>query len=158
MFDLKKRALNCMDQAWVPSLVQVFCGIMHSLWCYIFTIKGDWGILGLGISMTITNFSMLLLVEVYSLRCIASIRESIFLPDKTSIEGWGEYLKLGVPAMLMIWCEWMAFEVMIIMSGWIGDKHQAALLLVYNIAACIHTVNQGIQSASAVVVGNSIGS
>ena len=98
-----------MDQAWVPSFIQVACGIIHCFWCYIFTIKGDMGIFGLSISMTITNFSMLLIIEIYSLRCIASIRESIFLPDKTSIEGWGEYLKLGVPSMLMVWCEWMAF-------------------------------------------------
>ena len=96
---------------------------MHCVWCYIFAIKGDWGIMGLSISMTISNLSMMLIIEIYSLRCVASIRESIFLPDKTIIQGWGEYFKLGLPATVMEYCEWTAFEIMVFMSGWIGVKH-----------------------------------
>lgn len=50
---------------------------------------------------------------VFSLLCCAGGGLSL----KAAFSGWGEYLKYGVPAALMICLEWWVYEAVILMSG-----------------------------------------
>ena len=97
-----------MHIAWVPMLTQLVATPLHLLWCWLFVIRLEMGIKGLGIALIVTNFGLLAMVEGYSL-CVSRIRESLFCPDKHTFTGWKEYFKLGVPATLMLCAELWAY-------------------------------------------------
>ena len=102
-------------------LAQVGATFLHIFWCWLLVIHKEMGEIGLGLTVIITNFSMLTMVEVYSL-CIPRIRESIFWPDRHTLSNWEEYLKLGIPATVMLCAEFWAFEILILLSGLVGVK------------------------------------
>ena len=82
-------------------------------------------IVGLAIATDITTLTMLLIVTGYA-HCIDSIRETLFFPTADSFKGWEEYLRLSIPATLMLCAEWWAFEILTILSGIIGVNEQAS--------------------------------
>lgn len=57
----------------------------------------------------------------------------------------------------MLCAEWWAFEILILLSGIIGVKEQAALIIQFTICSMTYMVNLGIQEASATLIGNQIG-
>lgn len=130
MFDLKKRYLNCLDVAWVPMLAQIGASLLHLFWCWLFVTKCQLEVFGLGVAMVITNMSMLFMTEVYSC-CVPRIKESIFCPDKHTCNGWAEYLRLGIPATIMLCAEFWAFEILIFLAGVLGVEQIAACVIFF---------------------------
>ena len=130
MFDLKKRFLNCMTISWVPMLAQMGGTLLHILWCHIFVTKLDLGVHGLGLATAITNIGMIIMITGYAF-CLPSIKESIICFDRSVWLGWPEYFKLGVPATIMLCAEWWAFDVLIFLSGILGVREQAAMIIIF---------------------------
>ena len=64
---------------------------------------------------------------------VKSIETAIFMPTVDAFRGWGMYLKLSIPSMLMYCPEWWSFEILIIMAGYIGVNEQAVLTIHFNI-------------------------
>ena len=124
MFDLTKRFLNCMRVGSLPLIAQILATLIHPLWCYLFVVILKLNLSGLGIAITITQFTSLAIVTCYSFK-IRKIAGALILPDATCLQKWGEYLKLGVPVMLLLWVEDFAFYVLTIISGLISIKAQA---------------------------------
>ena len=54
MFDLTKRFLNCMTITWVPMMAQLVATILHPFWCWLFAVKLEMNILGIGLAYTIS--------------------------------------------------------------------------------------------------------
>ena len=133
-FDLKKRFLNCMKITWVPMVAQSTATMVHILWCYLFVVKWDMDIVGLAIATNISTFTMLFIITVYA-HCISSISDALFFPTSDSFKHWGEYLRLSIPATVMLCAEWWAFEILTILSGIIGVNEQAAQVIAFNILA-----------------------
>ena len=73
-------------------------------------------VFGLGMATFITNFTIFTMIEVYSF-LVPSIRDSLICFDKNALKAWGEYLKLGIPAAIMLCAEWWAFEILVILAG-----------------------------------------
>ena len=85
---------------------------------------------GLGLATALTNLGMFLMITIYA-SCLPAIKESIFWPDRTSFQGWGEYFKIGVPASVMLCAEFWATTIMIFLAGIIGMQSQAAMIIVF---------------------------
>ena len=119
MFDLKKRFLNCMRVGWLPLAAQLLATVLHPLWCYLFVVTLRLDLSGLGIACTITWFTSLAIVSCFSFK-IAKIREALIMPDLESFKKWGDYLKLGVPVMILLWAEDFSFYLLTIISGLIS--------------------------------------
>ena len=45
--------------------------------------------------------------------------------DRNSLCGWPEYLRLAIPATILLCSEWWAFEILTLIAGLIGVKAQA---------------------------------
>ena len=103
----------------MPTVAQLGATALHILWCWLFVSRLEWGILGLGMAMILTNVGMLTMIEVYSL-CIPRIQDSIFCLNVDAFKNWGEYFKFGVPATVMLCAEFWAFEILIFLSGTLG--------------------------------------
>jgi hypothetical protein len=53
---------------------------------------------------------------------LEDVKEGVFWPDSRSCTGIYEYLKVGIPSVVMIAAEWWAYEVIAILTGLFGVK------------------------------------
>ena len=100
-------------------LAQIFGSILHVLWCFLFVEVLKFDVEGLGYAVSVTQFINLVFTVCYS-NCLPSIKEAIHLPNASSLQGWGEYLRLGIPTMLIECSDWWAFEILLVLAGFIG--------------------------------------
>jgi len=66
-------------------------------------------------------------------------------------------MSLGIPSAMMLCLEWWAYEVMTLMSGYIGVKEQAAQIVLMNMIAFMFMFALGLSSAASTTVGQQIG-
>ena len=100
---------------------------------------------------------MLIIVEVYSHCCLPSIKESLFFPGHEILQNWGEYLKIGLPAMIMFCAEYWAFGGLIFLSGRLGVHAQAVMTIAFQIIIPPSYVNISCNETAVVLIGNQIG-
>lgn len=72
-------------------------------------------------------------------------------------KGWGEYLKVAIPALLLQLIEWWSFELSTIICAFISIDLLAAQSVMMNYALMMYMVSLGSSNALATLVGNSIG-
>lgn len=118
--------------------------------------KFDLGIAGLGMANSCCMAVMYFALLNYSNR-VEKLRGVVPWPSTKTFEDLGEFLYMGIPSALMIGLEWWAFEVMTIMSGWIGVSEQAANIVLMNIAAFLFCLPMGMNSATCTTMGQEIG-
>jgi len=145
-----------MQVTWVPMTAQVVCTILHFGWLYLLVTYLGMEIKGVALATFLTYFSQFIFVEIYGL-FVPEVRAAMFFPTKESFREWGSYLKLSIPSTLMLCAEWWAFEVLILLAGYIGVVEQAAQILLFNMIALMFMVALGMQEATCALVGNSVG-
>lgn len=59
--------------------------------------------------------------------------------------------------MLFFCLEWGAFQILILMSGYIGKNELAAQVIIYNICFLCFIIAYGVSVAASTLVGNSLG-
>ena len=57
-----------------------------------------------------------------------------------SLSEWGQYLKLGIPGLLMVCIEWWSFEVATFVTGSIDDTQLAINGILINLLAVVYQV------------------
>ena len=57
-----------------------------------------------------------------------------------SLEEWGQFLKLGIPGMIMLFLEWASFEVSVFIAGTINEVELAINGILSNYLDLIFTV------------------
>ena len=122
----------------------------------LFVKKLDYGIRGLGYATTLTYFSMLVFVTIYSL-CIPRIKDALIWPNLDAFRGWGEYFSVGIPSCIMRVAEGSAFQIMMLLSGIISVNDQAVYIIMLGISSLMFTAPTGIQCAASAIIGSSIG-
>ena len=65
------------------------------------------------------DFIQLIITVIYC-HCKPEIRKVMQPHDCETFRGWGEYLKISLPATVMICAEWWAFEILTVMAGMLG--------------------------------------
>lgn len=86
------------------------------------------------------------------------IQEALFWPVmKDCLTQWGEYFELAVPATLMMCFEWWCFEILILLSGYIGVDQLSANVILMNVAYIYLMIGYGTAEALSTLVGNCIG-
>ena len=111
-------------------LAMIGATILHVLWCYLFVVRMQLAVIGLGMATSLTYLVMFLMITLYA-RCVSRISDALFCFERDVFSGWGEYFKLGVPAMIMICAEDWAFQIMTFLAGIMGVKYQAAMVIIF---------------------------
>ena len=145
-----------MTVTWVPMTAQVVATILHPFWCYYFVIVKEMDIIGIGLAYTITQVTLLVFVTCYA-SFVPEISDAIQLPNADSFREWRAYMKLGIPVMVMLWSEDLAFYGLTLLSGLISVQDQATQVLLVNLNGQMFVIAVGLQEATTVVIGNSIG-
>ena len=102
-------------------IAQVAGTLIHIVWCYLFVIVLNMEVVGLGIASNITALTMLVCITIHA-QCLSQVSNALFCPNAEAFKNWGEYLKLSLPATMMLCAEWWAFEILTIISGIIGVR------------------------------------
>ena len=68
-----------------------------------------------------------------------------------------EYLRFGLPVVVLICAEWWAFELMVLMAGGLGVDQQAALVVLFWLSGVFWQVPMGLNSPISALIGQSIG-
>ena len=63
---------------------------------------------------------------IYTSCVKGEIEDAVQRPGWNTFKNLGVFLRLGIPATLMLALEWWAFEVMTLMAGAIGVSEQAS--------------------------------
>lgn len=133
-FDLMKRFLIQLQVSWVPMIAQVITTLLHILWCYIFVIKLDMQVLGAAYAMAVTCTLSFTSVTVFAY-FVPRIRKALFAPTLESLNDWGEYFSISIPATIMVCAEWWCFELFVLASSYLGVAYLAANVIMQNISA-----------------------
>lgn len=110
----------------------VLVTVLHIPLCFFFLRWLDWGILGLAIATSIKDLISLIMVLVYC-RCSFLFKQTLQPIDSEAFTGWGAYLKVSLPATVMMCGEWWAFEIFIVLAGTLGVKELAAFVISNNV-------------------------
>lgn len=86
-------------------------------------------------------------------------KDMIFFYDKSIFKKQQllNYLKIGVPGMLMVCFEWWAFEILAIFTGYISVKDLAAEVVIINIVSLVFMLPLGISYSASALTGNYLG-
>lgn len=113
--------------------------IFHPIWSYYLVWKCELGIVGTGITGVITNLSILIMNIAYS-SYLPDTKAGSFLPDKRTFQGLGEYLKLGIPATMMMVIDCWGGSIVCFAAGYISTEALAAMNILTNIMCVIYMV------------------
>jgi len=64
-FDCTKRWLQSIDRAKISTYIQVTTTIIHALWCVLFIVHLDLGVLGAALAVNTTYLSCYICQEIY---------------------------------------------------------------------------------------------
>jgi len=118
--DGNKRMLNCMGWQRGPMILQLIVSISHIGLCYVLTILSGLGVYGPALSSTLSNLCLLIMMTIYTQRITdPRVKQAWFPPtaDSISLRGLVDFMKVGLPSVIMICFEWWAFEIMAILAA-----------------------------------------
>ena len=134
MLDIQRRFLIQMGHSSLPMNVALFGTILHLGWNYLFVIHLDFGVIGAGLAASITNF-IILMGNIIATRFLKDLSEatSVSFFERSVFRNTGEYLKIGVPGSVIMLFDWGCYQILSVLSGYIGVKEQAAQIILWNI-------------------------
>lgn len=137
---------------------QILNWFLHVIWVFLFVYGLDLSYKGVFYASLVTfmlNYFLPMLYITYNKSCI---RDNCWLPiSKQSFWNLGEYLKYGLPSMIMLLFECWAFELLIFTVGILGEKELAVFVICFNIVMYAYMIPLGFQFAINSWVGNSLG-
>eukprot|EP01119_Soliformovum_irregulare_P019384 TRINITY_DN6122_c0_g1_i2.p1 TRINITY_DN6122_c0_g1~~TRINITY_DN6122_c0_g1_i2.p1 ORF type:complete len:439 (+),score=117.77 TRINITY_DN6122_c0_g1_i2:623-1939(+) len=153
-----QRALQMQGKVRPPIFSNIAAAIVNPILQYIFIFVLELGLVGSAIAFScaqVTNAAILLAYFVFS----KSMRRTWYGWTRESLQGWKEYLKLGLPGAAMICLEWGSFEIVALGVGLLHRSELlAAHIVIVNVVALCWMVPGGIGQATANRVGNWLGS
>jgi len=152
MNDCFRRYLNMMGKTWQPMLCQLSGILIHVCCNIIFVWNLQFGVVGAGISTSLANFVVILMLVKYS-RNQSEIKESLVPFKMCQKQEIQEYLKLGLPSAVMLSIEVWAFEIVTLFAGVIGVDQQAANVVMINSLYFIVMFGYGLQTAASSLIG-----
>ncbi|EFN52897.1 hypothetical protein CHLNCDRAFT_26336, partial [Chlorella variabilis] len=79
--------------------------------------------------------------------------------SRQALQGWGQYLTLALPSVIMIGCKWWSFESLLLMAGWTATaKRDVAVMGLCSVTnSIIFSLVFGLSIAASVRVSNALG-
>lgn len=157
-FNTSVRYLQAMKIFTPGMFITIITALFHPLWCYIFIFYFNFGVIGAGISMSITQFLNYVLVTIY-INIKNPCPESYFFInyDCFDLNLIWNYLQKGVPAAILFAADWIGFEILTFMSSYISPEALAANICLFNFITLIFMIPLGMSFATTTLVGNAIG-
>lgn len=157
-YNCSLRYLQSMNIFLPGMFITLFTALLHPLWCHIFINYFEYGVIGAGISMGVTQLFNFIIVTVY-IHVKNPCPESNFFINSDCFDSIliFDYLKKAVPAAILFAADWIGIEALTFMSSYISEDSLAANVCLFNFITLIFMLPLGLSFASTTLVGNSIG-
>ncbi|KAG2496841.1 hypothetical protein HYH03_005246 [Edaphochlamys debaryana] len=143
--------------------VTTLVGIIASPWLNWYFISGlGWGLYGKAWAQVVEGGAAVILLAgamVYQTWRTPPELRTWSGWDRAAFKGWGEYLKVSLPATAMVCVDWWALEVLTLMSG-IGantEAEVAATGALYSMFLISYNAVDGFSSAASTRIGHMLG-
>lgn len=151
------RLLNVLEKSHINFLILLITLVFHPLWNYICAYKFDLGVIGAGISFTISKFLGCVLATLY-LWFYHPVPESNFWINKKCF-GWKgikNYLKFSIGSAFLMCAEWWGFELLAIIAIKLGSEDYTVYVLVAEICGLLYSLPVGFMLSITIQVGEFI--
>jgi len=121
--------------------------------------KFGFGWRGLGYSMVLSCGAALgtQLATAWHHPSVQRALQPISLKEILDVKKLREFVDLGLPGMVMLMSEWIAYEVLSVFAGLLGTPEVAAQTIILSTAALVYMIPLGMGIATASLVGNALG-
>ena len=85
------------------------------------------------------------------------LMEAWLAPDMRIFIGLKSYFSLAIPSTISLVLDWWVWELMVLISGYLGVVEQASCILIMQICALSYQVAIGLEQASCTLIGRQIG-
>jgi len=142
VYEVLKKFLQSQQVVYPQMFIAIVANVYTFGANYGFIYGLDMGHVGASVARTSTNILLCVLGIIYT-AFVFDHKETWGGWSLEAFSRWGEFLKIGIPGMLMLCLEWWAFEIMSFLAGILGTTELAAhsvthlilLLLLLPIAA-----------------------
>lgn len=149
------RFLNVIRKAHVNFVILVIGAVFHPLWAWIFINYLDMGVVGAGISFTISRLIIALCGTIY-MHIWNPLPESYFCINKACFKGLWQYCKFSFAAAFLLCAEWWAFEIQAIIAITISEDDYIVHILISQFSSLLFSVGIGFSFAATILVGSYI--
>jgi multidrug resistance protein, MATE family len=157
-FDSTKKFLSSQYKNSIPVWAQVVTTILHFGWCQWFIVSLDMRERGAAAATNITYILNMVISDVIiRYKKDDWFKDMVFFYDSTVLNNLKNYLKIGIPGMLMLCFEWWCFELLAIFTGLLGVGELAAEVVIINLIAFIFMLPLGISYSASALTGNYLG-
>jgi MATE family multidrug resistance protein len=143
------------QQIYYPILcISSICLVLHPLWCYIFFLKMEYSIIGLGIAYNITSLIMLILLYTYT------IKKKLYFEVGYNEISWKDckkFLKFGFECGILSSIDTLGFEITSFLSTYLSQAQLDANICVINIYNNIYSISIGFATTLTILIGNLMG-
>jgi MATE family multidrug resistance protein len=157
LFECGKRYVQAQGIFHASTLVLLACSPVNMLLNYVLVWdkRVGMGFEGAAVAIVITYWLMPLLLLVYIYMSVGAKCWNGFTRD--ALRGWDSLIRLGVPGIIMVEAEFMAFEVLTIAASRFGTAALAAQSALATLTSLTYQVPFAISIAAATRVANYIG-
>jgi multidrug resistance protein, MATE family len=85
------------------------------------------------------------------------VMEPLQYPSLEAFLHWGDFLKLGGAGALMLCCEWWAYEILVLMAGFLGTAAIDAQSIILMFVGLLYSLPLGFSTVVSVHIGQCIG-
>jgi MATE family multidrug resistance protein len=159
-FDTYRQYLNSTGQGAIVLYAFSATTVCHIILCYLFVNILKLSPITIALSMAITCFGNLAFCAVYCNSAYPEHRIDPFgmfdlrLLKRAQVS---EYLKVSLPATIMLCAEWWSYEFLILMAANLGTVAIGSMSIAYNYQLLLFMVPYGFQVGVTAVMGNAIG-
>lgn len=154
-FSVNFRYLNIIGQSYINLASLGITLALHPLWCYLLINVFKMGVQGAAVALLISQFINAALGSLYIL-IKNPLPESLFFYNRDSFRGWCEYLKISIPATVLMCAEWWAFECLAVIAYWASPEDYTVHVLIANLQNIFYCIGMGFGASAAIVVGKYI--
>jgi len=132
--------------------------LMHVALSYLFVFYSEFGVTGTALATFFSNLFIFLVNEARTLAetDLSEVNATRFF-DRNVHRNFGDYLRIGIPNMLVIFIEFTSYEIMVLLVGYLGVVEQATQIILLNFIGLPQMIAWAFQQASCAMVGQQIG-
>uniref|UniRef100_A0A7S3KVV1 Uncharacterized protein n=1 Tax=Euplotes crassus TaxID=5936 RepID=A0A7S3KVV1_EUPCR len=73
-----------------------------------------------------------------------------------AFQDWWGYLSLALPCAFIICSEWWMYEFLTILTGWIGVRELATIIIIFNTHTFVYDLSYGLSQATCSIIGRTL--
>ncbi|ODV84305.1 hypothetical protein CANARDRAFT_201266 [[Candida] arabinofermentans NRRL YB-2248] len=160
LFETGKRFLQSQGIFDASTYILFICAPLNAIMNYLFVWTFGFGFIGAPIAVSLSYTFMaigLYLYTIYTNHEINPMKCWDGLNLKKSFSNWNELIKLSIPNLIMIMSEFLSFEILTLLSSYLGTNALAAQSIITTMASLTYQIPYGVSIAASTRIANFLG-